>query len=136
LQAGNYDEAIRPIYTRVPASIMKLASIFSLSRGELSIRHDDYAMAREIVLWSTALIVDGMIHNVADNDTERKAKKLANIIRSAGSISKGDLVHKTRWLQKYERDQILQDLLDAGKIEPVQTDTATKTKLMINWIDD
>jgi hypothetical protein len=136
LQSGKYDEIVKPIYTRVPASVMKLATIFSLSRGAMSIQHEDYAMAREIVLWSTALIVDGMVHNVADNDTERKAKKLANIIRNAGQISKSDIIHKTRWLQKWERDQILQDLLDAGKIEPIQTDTATKTKMLINWIDD
>lgn len=133
IQAGKYDDEIKPIYTRVPASVMKLATVFSLSRGETMLRHDDYVMARDIVLWSTALIVDGMINNVADNETERKAKRLANIIRGAGTITLEQLVYKTRWVQKWERDQIIQDLIDAGVINLDVDAGHTRPKKSLVW---
>jgi len=138
LAAQEYDYGMKDIYSRVPAHVMKLATIFSLSRGSTYVQHDDYAMAREIVIWSTAVIVEGMIQHVADNETERKAKKVASIIRLAvHGITRSEIIHKTRWLQKFERDQILQDLLDSGKISVLQEDSGgPKPITKIFWEDD
>jgi hypothetical protein len=114
------DEVTQPIYRRATASLMKLALVFSVSMGtdDLMIRHDCFAIARDIVLWSIDVTISALHQHIADSDTERDSKLVENIIRKAGQsgILGSDLYLKTRKIKKYDRENIMADLQNAGII--------------------
>ena len=58
---------------------------------------------------------------VFTNKTEQNTQKLLNVIGKAKEegLSKRQLTRKTRYLKKKERNEIIEDLLEADKIEYV-----------------
>ncbi|WP_075220698.1 bifunctional DNA primase/polymerase [Acuticoccus yangtzensis] len=73
----------------------------------------------------TMLAVD---RHVADNDNERYRKRVLEIIRSAGGqgLSKSELVRKTQFLSRRDRDDVLGDLAETGCVAIRMVQSATR----------
>ncbi|MBJ3778844.1 bifunctional DNA primase/polymerase [Acuticoccus mangrovi] len=73
----------------------------------------------------TMLAVD---RHVADNDNERHRKRVLEIIRTAGGggLTKSELVRKTQFLPRRDRDDVLADLAETGCIAVRMVPSATK----------
>jgi hypothetical protein len=130
------DDTTRPIYRRAHANIMKLALIFSVSAGELTISHEAYAMARDIVLWSLDTIIDGLHTHVSDSDAERDSKRIEQAIKSGGDngVTTTELFRRTRAIKKHDRDNIMTDLINAGII--IQTKRETNGRPITVWLHE
>ena len=58
--------------------------------------------------------------SVFNNKTEENTKKVSKIINNfKEGLTKKNLVSKTRFLKKKERNEIIEDLLESGQIEYV-----------------
>ena len=69
--------------------------------------------------------------HVADNETERNHKRMLEIIRGAGDdgLSKSELIRRTQFVDKRQRDEILSTLVEAGLVTMAMRSTATKPAL-------
>lgn len=57
--------------------------------------------------------------NVSDNQQEASTKKMLGIIKAAGKkgLTKSEITNKTQYLKRAERNELLETLLDMGKIQ-------------------
>jgi hypothetical protein len=98
----------------------KLALLFacSRSRNPLQIEKRDVDLAVKLSNWLTRRKVELSQDNVAENLTETQAKRIFRLVKSAGKkgLSKSQIIKKTQWIKKRERDELLNDLLLCGKI--------------------
>src|SRR5262249_55774180 len=69
--------------------------------------------------------------HVADNKTERNHKRILETIRGAGDdgLGKSDLIRRTQFVDKRQREEILSTLLEAGLVTMTMRSTATKPAL-------
>ena len=110
---------------------IKVAMIHALSRDPENpiIREADYTFARAIVMRSIQCMMDGIERYVADNAAESNAKKVVEIVRSVGLISRTELCRRTQFLGR-DRDTVIKHLEDAEIIEKVMQKTAGRAKQM------
>lgn len=125
------DEITKAIYTRVAENLQKIAMIYAIAKDYLNPRIDleAYEWARDFVLWSSNLMINATRDNVSDNAQEGNVKRIFNVIKNAGGkgISKSLLIQKSQWIKARERNEIIDDLIDADQIELRLDATATKT---------
>ena len=69
--------------------------------------------------------------HVADNETERNHKRVLEIIRGAGDdgLGKSELIRRTQFVDKRQRDEILVTLVEAGLVTMAMRSTPTKPAL-------
>ncbi|MBY0330997.1 MAG: hypothetical protein K2X49_10025, partial [Acetobacteraceae bacterium] len=67
---------------------------------------------------------------VSDNDTEANHKRVLEIIRTAGEISRNALVRKTQFLSKREREEIFDALVEGELVARTMRRTGTKSVMM------
>ena len=74
---------------------------------------------------------------VADNETERSHKRLYELIRAAGpqGITKSELIRRTQFLDKRQRDEILASLVEGGLASAVARTTGTKPSLIYQILE-
>jgi hypothetical protein len=79
-----------------------------------------------IAAWAVALVdhcVRGLLNeankHVSDNETEAKHKRVLEVIRRAGQLTKNELARRTQFLNRRERDEIAASLVEAGQIAAV-----------------
>ena len=110
----------------------KLALLFacSRSRNPLMITIEDVELAIKLSNWLTRRKVILCDDHVAENAVEDASKRVYRIIKSAGSSGIGltGLTHKTRWLSRRDRTEIITDLMLSGNIAETEIGTRTKTK--------
>ena len=53
---------------------------------------------------------------VADNEVEARHKKMLEVIRAGRRLSRSDLVRKTQFLSRREREEILASLTESGLV--------------------
>ena len=70
--------------------------------------------------------------NVADNPVEANHKRVLGIIRTAGEagMTKNDLIRRTQFLDKRQRDEMITALAEAGMIVSAMRPTATKSVMV------
>jgi len=73
------------------------------------------------VTWTWLINFKFVTECVFTNKTEQNTQKVLNVIVKAKEkgLSKRQLTRKTRYLKKKERNEIIEDLLEADKIEYV-----------------
>ena len=67
---------------------------------------------------------------VSDNDTEANHKRVLEIIRAAGEISRNALVRKTQFLSKREREEIFDALVEGELVARSMKPTGTKPTMV------
>lgn len=90
----------------------------------------------ESVLWSFDLVkhciknlVTAVIDRISDNEHQRSLNRILTIVRKRGpaGISRSSLYNQTRWLKTYERNDIIETLVESNLILIVDSSTSTKT---------
>ena len=119
-----------PILARIAENSAKVALIRAVARDPVTplIRADDAEWAIGFVQGCADWTMHEVERRVADNDIERNHKRLLEIIRSAGpaGITKNDLIRRSQFLDKRQRDEILVALVEAGLIDTALRPTVTK----------
>lgn len=112
----------------------KLALLFacSRSRNPLQIEKQDVDLAVKLSNWLTRRKVELSQDNVAENLTETQAKRIFRLVKESGSngLTKDQIVRRTQWIKKRERDELLSDLISGGKIFASEINTNGRTKLI------
>ncbi len=128
-----------PILARIGENAAKVALIraVSIDPVEPMIRCDDADWAIRFVGTCADRTMADVDRRVADNDIERNHKRLLEIVRSTGSagLTKSELIRRSQFLDRRQRDEVIAALVEAGMIEPVMKPTATKPAMSFRSID-
>jgi hypothetical protein len=76
--------------------------------------------------------------NVADNPIEANHKRVLGIIRAAGEagLTKNDLVRRTQFLDKRQRDDVIETLVESGQIGTAMRETATRPAMIFKVVPE
>lgn len=110
---------IRPIWARCSALANKLALIFAASRGpsNLKITLADADAGIRQANWCARLTVKRVFTSIADNEDEKRKKRLLGIVANAGEITATELTRKSQWIKDARtRRDILEELIQGGFI--------------------
>ena len=125
--------AFTAILARIVENAQKLALVraVGIDPEAPSISGNDADWAIELVRHYALRTMTAVERYVADNETERNHKRLLEIIRSVGEdgLSKSELIRRTQFLDKRQRDEILSTLVEAGLVTMAMRSTPTKPAL-------
>jgi hypothetical protein len=123
------------VLARVWENSAKVALIKAVSANPAGplIRLEDAEWARDAVSHCVATLLTEAERHLADNDTERNHKRVLEIIRGAGDqgFSKSEVIRRTQFLDKRQRDDILEALVVSGQIGTAMRSTATKPVMVL-----
>lgn len=120
------------IYTsliaRVAENSAKIALVRAVSFNPAKpiIREVDASWSIRLVRNCLQQVIKYTDRFVADNQTESNHKKVLEIIRKAGEITKGAIGQNTRWLDTRQRDDVLKALVESGDISRTVRNGVTK----------
>ena len=109
--------------------MLKVTMIHAISRQIYKpvpeVDHTDVAFGYQTVQYFYSHMKGIIEQCVFSNKNEQNTQKLLNVITKAKheGLTKQKLTSKTRYLKKKERNEILEDLLEAKQIEYVQLKT-------------
>lgn len=126
---GTYATAL---FGRYAENTAKLAMIAAVSRDPARpvTEAEDITWAAALVEHCIGTLLREADRRVADNDTEAKHKRVLEIIRSAGEISRNALVRKTQFLSKREREEIFDALVEGELVTRSMKPTGTKPTML------
>tara|TARA_B100000902_G_scaffold56610_1_gene63422 strand:+ start:396 stop:2498 length:2103 start_codon:yes stop_codon:yes gene_type:complete len=119
------DDVMLPIISRLYQQMLKITMIHAISRQIYAqkplVDHNDVTFGYQTVQYFYHHMKDIITKCVFTNKTEQNAQKVLNVIVKAKDegLSKRQLTRKTRYLKKKERNEVIEDLLEADKIEYV-----------------
>lgn len=112
---GTYATAM---FGRYAENTAKLAMLAAISRNPAAPITD----ARDVI-WAAGLVehcIGTLLREadrrVADNEIEARHKKMLEVIRAGRRLSRSDLVRKTQFLSRREREEILASLTESGLV--------------------
>jgi hypothetical protein len=116
------------LYGRYAENAAKLAMLAAISRNPAAPVTEacDVAWAGHLVEHCIGTLLREAERRVSDNDTEAKHKRVLGIIRAAGQITRNDLVRKTQFLSRREREEIFDALVEGELVGRTQQPTETK----------
>jgi hypothetical protein len=121
--------AFTAILARIAENAQKLALVraVGLDPKAPAIAADDADWAIRLVRHFAKRTMVAVERHVADNVTERNHKRMLEIIRAAGDagLTKNELVRRTQFVDKRQRDEILATLVEAGQVTTAMRPTAT-----------
>ena len=122
------DNPLLPIIARLYQQLAKISLIHSVSRCGITtplVDIVDVHFGYQVIMHHFDTIREIVDRYIFGSENERKSVVVGNAIKDSGKegISKYKLFNKTRSLNKRERDQIIQDLLDS---ESITMDRAAK----------
>ena len=108
-------EGFGAVWARSSEHLMKLALVVEDSD---KITVESVAWARAVVEHCTKNLCDVILSQVADNEHQRLFNRVLDIIIKAGKrgILRSELYNRTRFLKTYEREDILESLIEAGQV--------------------
>lgn len=126
---GTYATAL---FGRYAENTAKLAMIAAVSRDPARpvTEAEDVTWAAALVEHCIGTLLREAERRVADNDTEAKHKRVLEIIRAAGEISRNALVRKTQFLSKREREEIFDALVEGELVTRSMKPTGTKPTML------
>jgi hypothetical protein len=117
-------------YTRVVATALKLSLIRACG-----ISSEDPEITEHEATWGAGMawrLTEDFATRVGDaapeNKTEEAGQRVLKIVRVAGSISRQQLIRKTRFLSARGLDDTLKTLIEAGDVVPSTVETAGRPK--------
>ena len=118
------------ILARIGENAAKVALILAVSADPVGpvVRGGDADWAIRFVGTCADRAMAEIDRHIADNDTERNHKRLLEIVRAAGAVglTKSELIRRSQFLDRRQRDEVIAVLVEAGMIEPIMTVTKTK----------
>jgi hypothetical protein len=127
------------ILARVAENAAKVALVRAVALDPASpvIRLDDAEWAIAFVRHFAERTMVEVERHVADNEVERSHKRVMEAIRAGGpaGITKNDLIRRTQFLDKRQRDEIIAALVEAGMVATAMKSTATKPALAYRAVD-
>lgn len=139
-QEGRIAVEGRPFVRRIIENAIKLALIVAVGidpkEPVISEAVFDWATA---VAWSCAAeMLSEVMDRLADNQREANYKKIAGLIRKAGAkgLTEGRLLDRCKAIEAWQRDDILKDLMNGGRIVVPANDnkkSGPKTKRFL-WV--
>ena len=123
------NDVMLPIISRLYQQMLKVTMIHAISRQIFKdvpeVDHNDVTFGYQTVQYFYHHMKDIIEQCVFSNKNEQNTQKLLNVITKAKQqgLTKQKLTSKTRYLKKKERNEILEDLLEARQIEYVQLKT-------------
>lgn len=130
----------KPFVRRIIENAIKLALIVAVgidpSEPVISEATFDWATA---VAWSCAAeMLTEVTERLADNQREANYKKIAALIRKAGNkgLTEGRLLDKCKAIEAWQRDDILKDLVNGGRvIVPVNDNKRGRPSKRYVWFE-
>lgn len=123
------------VLARVWENTAKVALIKAVSADpqQPEIRLQDAEWARDVVACCLETLLTQAQRHIAENDTERNHKRVLEIIRSGGEqgFTKSELIRRTQFLDKRQRDDIVEGLIAAGQIGTAMRNTTTKPVMIL-----
>ena len=127
----NGTEIESSIWGRASEKACRLALVRACSRDceSLSINRDDAEWACELSGYLTRHMMHAASQWVSEGQFDEVQKRVLRIIGSAGGImTTRDLVQKTRWMKKRDRDDLIANMIDTHQIKKIINQTATKPR--------
>jgi hypothetical protein len=128
------------VLARVWENTAKVALIKAVSADPVQpvIRMEDAEWARNVVAHCVDTLLTEAERHLADNDTERNHKRVLEIIRGAGTagLTKNDLVRRTQFLDKRQRDDVIETLVESGQIGTAMRDSATRPAMIFRVVPE
>ena len=125
--------AFTAILARIGENAQKLALVraVGIDPANPAISSADSEWAIGLVRHFAMRTMIAVERHVADNETERNHKRMLEIIRTPGDggLSKSELIRRTQFVDKRQRDEILLTLIEAGLVSTTMRTTSTKTGL-------
>lgn len=120
LAKADSGDKVLNLYGKIVENARRVALIVAALRNPTQPEIDkrDAAYGCALMLLAVRDMVATVRDKVAANHTERIKKKLRLIIRKAGAdgITQSDLTRKTQSMKRQERDEAIQDLIEADQI--------------------
>ena len=112
---GTYATAM---FGRYAENTAKLAMLTAVSRNPAApiTEARDIAWAARLVEHCIGTLLREADRRVADNETEARHKKMLEVIRAGRRLSRTELVRKTQFLSRREREEILASLTESGLV--------------------
>jgi hypothetical protein len=128
---GTYATAL---FGRYAENTSKLAMIAAVSRDPAKpvTEAHDVTWASRLVEHCIGTLLREADRRVADNNTEANHKRVLEIIRTAGEISRNALVRKTQFLSKREREEIFDALVEGELVARSMKPTGTKPLMLFS----
>jgi len=125
--AANKNTGRDAVYNRAAEHASKLALLVTdFDEVEISLKSVEWGI--EIALYSSKLLCDSLESHIADNAYEANLKKVLAVLKDAGIwMTTTKLTQKTQFLNKRQREEILDSLIDAEQVEDRTVVTATNT---------
>ena len=116
------------LFGRYAENAAKLAMLAAISRNPSAPITEacDVTWAGHLVEHCIGTLLREAERRVSDNDIEAKHKRVLGIIRAAGQITRNDLVRKTQFLSRREREEIFDALVEGELVGRTQQPTETK----------
>ena len=128
-----------PILARIAENAAKVALIRAVSGDPVApmIRADDAEWAIAFVRGCADRTMNEVERRVADSDHQRTHKRVLEIIRAAGpvGVTKSDLIRRSSFVDKRQRDSIIADLVEAGLVGTALRPTATKSIMVLRAVE-
>jgi hypothetical protein len=125
--------AFTAILARIGENAQKLALVRAVGIDPVApvISGGDADWAIGLVRHFALCTITAVERHVADNETERNHKRVLEIIRSSGDdgLGKSELIRRTQFVDKRQRDEILFTLQEAGLVTMAMRSTPTKPGL-------
>lgn len=114
-------DSMLPIVSRLYQMTLKIALLCSVSRSycrEPLVNEEDVKNAYDITMYYYANMQDVVSKYIYDSKQEKDIHKVLSIIVESGNkgVTKRKLNVATRFLKKFERDNIMNDLVDSREI--------------------
>lgn len=134
---GGLHKATDALWKRAKGRAASLSLLFCASRSgpdlESTIDLCDVNLAVKITNWITRRTLFKLSVNVSENETQRTKQRVLEIIRR-GPVTKSNLIRKTQWLKPRERNEILLEMVEDGRIISSQFESSTKKGLMFSCV--
>lgn len=128
------------ILARIAENAWKVAMIRAVAADPVApvIRAVDAAWAIALVRHCAEHTMLEVERNVADNPVEANHKRVLGIIRAAGSsgLTKNDLVRRTQFLDKRQRDDVIGTLVESGQIGTAMRGSATRPAMVFRVVPE
>ena len=130
------DYTLLPIVSRLYQQMLKITMIHAVSRQiykvDVIVDVEDVVFANQTVRYYYEVMKEVIGDSVFDNQYEANRNKIKGLLKKANKngLTKGELSRKIRYLKKREKDEILEDLIEAGEIELVSIKRKDSDKVM------
>lgn len=136
-EEGKVPSESRPFVRRILENTVKLALIVAIGINpeEPEITEANLEWGAELAWTCAATMLSQVSERLSDNQREANYKRIAGIIRGAGKagITLGRLVDRLKSIDARQRDEIVKDLKESGKVVVDSKQTKGRATSRLTW---